>query len=126
MKKLLPLLGLAVVLTFAYVAYQYQQNASAALEQIQQDKHWLRETLPQQQTDKTGPFAESEHQEKKWVQTELVQQGVSEKRLFMRIYNSLFILNGQRSCLRTALVYPHREITIEDQRWLSEGESCLP
>ncbi len=126
MKKLLPVIAAILFVVFAYVAYQYQQNASAALEQIQQDKHWLRETLPQQQADKRGPFTEPAHHEKKWVQTELVQQGVNDNRMFVRIYNSLFILNGQRSCLRTALVYPQRQITIDDQRWLNDGESCLP
>jgi len=126
MKKILPIIGVLVAAVFIYLAYQYHQNASAALEQIEQDKHWLRYKLPEQQTEKVGPFASLEHQEKKWVQTELVQQGVNDQRMFMRIYNSLYILNAQRSCLRTAVVYPHREITIEDQRWLENGEECLP
>lgn len=126
MKKLLPIIGLLAICVFAYVTYQYQQNAGAALEQIAQDKHWLRSKLPEQQNQQEGPFADLAHHEKKWVQTELVQQGVNDQRMFMRIYNSLFILNGQRSCLRTALIYPNREATIEDQRWLDGGEICLP
>lgn len=126
MKKILPMIGILVFATFVYVAYQYHQNASAALEQIEKDKHWLRFKLPEQQTEKVGPFSSMEHQDKKWVQTELVQQGVNDQRMFMRIYNSLYILNTQRSCLRTAVIYPDREVTIEDQRWLASNEECLP
>ena len=126
MKKLLPIIGLIVVAVFVYVAFKYQQNASGALEQIAQDKHWLRAKLPEQQITQTGPFKDAQDHEKKWVQTELVQQGVNDQRMFVRVYNSLFILNGKRSCLRTALIYPNREATIEDQRWLDEGEMCLP
>ena len=116
LKRILPAVGIAALVLLAWIAFQYQQSASEALERIKQDKLWLRTLLPEQQQNAVGPFEHIEHQNKNWVQTELVQQGVSEGNLFVRVYNSLFILNGQRSCLRTSVIYPNRQATIEDQR----------
>lgn len=122
MKKILTGLVMLMVVVLAYVLYQYQNIAAEAEAQVERDIVWLEQGFRNQSSD----ALQLEHKDDKYVQTQLVMQSVNEAQKFVRHYHSLFIKNGQRSCLLSQVTYFQMQPEIFKQTWLESAENCLP
>ena len=122
MKKVL--LGLLVVALIAlgYVFYQYQKIASDADAQVEADIKLLEQTY----RDLTSKALSGLHEGDKYVQTQLAYQHINEHQQYVRVYHSLFIQKGVRSCLASHIVYLQKQPNIQQQVWLESAENCLP
>lgn len=122
MKKALTILVILIIGAAGYVLYQYQKVAAEAEAQVEKDIAWLEQGFRNQSSD----ALQLEHKDDKYVQTQLVMQSVNEAQKFVRHYHSLFIKNGQRSCLLSQVTYFQMQPEMFKQIWLESAENCLP
>ena len=122
MKKALTILVILIIAAAGYVLYQYQKVAAEAEAQVEKDIAWLEQGFRNQSSD----ALQLEHKGDKYVQTQLVMQSVNEAQKFVRHYHSLFIKNGQRSCLLSQVTYFQMQPEMFKQIWLESAENCLP
>ncbi len=122
MKKALTFLVVLIIGAVGYVLYQYQNIAAEAEAQVERDIVWLEQSFRNQSSD----ALQLDHKDDKYVQTQLVMQSVNEEQKFVRHYHSLFIKNGQRSCLLSQVTYFQMQPEMFKQTWLESAENCLP
>jgi len=121
MKKIItPIIVLALI-AIAWLFYEYKKIAGEAEARVEKDVRWLMTKFEQEDYDQQLNLAAKTH-----LETQLVVQGVNENNQFVRGYHSLFIENGERSCLLSEVVYEFREPKLLDQRWLALEDNCLP
>lgn len=122
MKKWLLAILLLVISGLGYVFYQYQQIAAEADEQVEADIKLLEQEFRAQ----TSEALTGLHEQDNYVQTQLAFQHINAEQLYVRVYQSLFIKNGKRSCLQSHIVYQQKQPKIHQQIWLEESKNCLP
>jgi len=122
MKKVLLGLFFLVLMALGYVFYQYQQIASEADAQVKADIKLLEKTF----RESTSAALVDSHEADKYVQTQLAYQHINQAQQYVRVYHSLFIQNGVRSCLASHIVYLQKQPNIQQQIWLESAENCLP
>lgn len=122
MKKILMGLFVLALLGLGYVLYQYQQIAADADAQVEADIKLLEKTFREATSDALTGM----HEGDKYIQTQLAYQHINDSQQFVRVYHSLFIQNGVRSCLASHFIYLQRQPKIQKQNWLENGENCLP
>lgn len=115
------LLGL-IVLVFIFcgwLLYEYKQVAAEAEAQIIEDVLWLELSF-----DGVDTLAGVLMNNKKHLETKLIHQSIDGNNKFLRHYRSLFIREGNKSCLETEVSYLNRNPNIEQQIWLKNGSTC--
>lgn len=115
------LLGL-IVLVFIFcgwLLYEYKQVAAEAEAQIIEDVLWLELSF-----DGVDTLAGVSMNNKKHLETKLIHQSIDGHNKFLRYYRSLFIRDGNKSCLETEVSYLNRNPNIEQQIWLKNGSAC--
>ena len=122
MNKLVVAIVICFVVAVGYVFVQYQEIAADAEAQVEKDIVLLEASFRNQ----TSTALTGEHENEKYIQTQLVLQSVNEKNQFIRHYNSLFIENGERQCLQSQIIYLHKQAQILQQSWLDSDKNCLP
>lgn len=121
MKKLLTIIAALALVGVAWLFYEYKQIAGEAEARVEKDIRWLMTKFEQGDYDQQLRLASKTH-----LETQLMIQGIDENNRFVRGYHSLFIENGEHSCLLSEVVYEFREPSLHDQRWLKTKEGCLP
>jgi hypothetical protein len=103
-----------------WLFFEYLNIASSAEQQVVEDIQWLHQGF----NDPTK-FLKPKHFNKKLLETKLIQQSVDFENRFIRHYRSLFVKDGNRSCLESLVRYEAYQPIIEKETWLAEVERCI-
>ena len=109
-----------VVFLLAWLLYEYKQVASFAEQRVENDIAWLEKYF-----EDSTVLALSEHKNKKYLETKLMHQSVTDEQRFQRHYRSVFLLAGKKSCLESVLSYLNLLPVLEKQFWKESDEMCI-
>ena len=121
MKKILTSILVLLLVVIGWLFYEYKQIAGEAEARVEKDIRWLMTKFENKDYSENLNLENQRH-----LETQLVIQGVNEMNKFVRGYHTLFIENGDRSCLLSEVTYENHEPSVQDQRWLQTAEGCLP
>jgi hypothetical protein len=113
-------MGTVFFIGCGWLFYQYLNIASSAEKQVLADIQWL-----QQSFKVSATFTQPQHLNKIHLETQLIQQSLDLENRFIRHYRSLFVKEGNRSCLESLLWYKNYQPEIEKEIWLAEGKVCI-
>jgi antitoxin component YwqK of YwqJK toxin-antitoxin module len=119
MKNIFTGITVLVFLFCGWLFYEYKQIAGEAEVQVEKDVLWLSLAFE----DMDAVVGEN-LLDRKYLETQLMQQSINSENKFIRHYRSLFIQEGKKSCLETQVSYFNHNPEIEMQTWLSSGSIC--
>jgi hypothetical protein len=120
MKKISITVAIIFFVGCGWLFYQYLHIASSAEQQVAEDILWLRDNF-----NTSTAFSLPAHADKKHLETQLIQQSLDLENRFIRHYHSLFIKDGNRSCLESFVRYQNYQPILKKQVWLAEGKLCI-
>jgi hypothetical protein len=120
MKKILITIATIFFVGCGWLFYQYLDIASSAEKQVAEDILWLRDNF-----STSAAFSQQQHVDKKHLETQIIQQSLDLENRFIRHYHSLFIKDGNKSCLESLVRYKNYQPILEKQVWLAQGKLCI-
>jgi hypothetical protein len=120
MKKIFITVAIIFFVGCGWLFYQYLHIASSAEKQVEEDILWLRHNF-----NTSAAFSQQTHADKKHLETQLIQQSLDLENRFIRHYHSLFIKDGNKSCLESLVRYQDYQPILEKEVWLAQGKLCI-